>query len=199
MGVCVTQKRPSRARRGIQWRPGLGAPLPLAGEVDALGSAIARPSAAGGGFSPRTPNSRQAPPPQPSPASGRGSALPLPLRLNLSHLAFSTAPETRDTSLHQRTFALAARCARAVKVSSAQRAWGMPGARCTRSLVCEMAFGNSTRVFTAVTPKSPGIPTRNGFTVYFELSPAIGSFATVALRIKRFCPARLSRTSLRRT
>src|SRR5580658_4017720 len=28
-----------------------------------------------------------------------------------------------------------------------------------------------TRVFTAVAPESPGIPARNGFTVYFALSP----------------------------
>src|SRR6267378_5063752 len=35
------------------------------------------------------------------------------------------------------TFALAARSARGVDESSAQkRAWGMPGARCTRGLVC---------------------------------------------------------------
>jgi hypothetical protein len=31
--------------------------------------------------------------------------------------------------------------------------------------------------------KSPGIPARNGFTAYFVLSQAIGSFATFASRI----------------
>src|SRR6266700_4477521 len=35
-----------------------------------------------------------------------------------------------------------------------------------------------TRVTTS-TPESPGVPARNGFTAYFELSPATGSFATV--------------------
>ena len=47
----------------------VSSPLPLAGEVDALGSAIARQSAAGGGLF----GDQEAPTP-PSPASGRGSA-----------------------------------------------------------------------------------------------------------------------------
>jgi hypothetical protein len=33
----------------------------------------------------------------------------------------------------------------------------------------------STRVTTS-TPESPGIPARNGFTAYFELSPVTGLF-----------------------
>jgi len=56
----------------------------------------------------------------------------------------------------------------------------MPGAQCTRSLVCEVGSAECTRVFTAVAPESPGIPARNGFTAYVVISPAIGFFATVA-------------------
>jgi hypothetical protein len=41
-----------------------------------------------------------------------------------------------------------------------RRAWGMPGARCTRSPVCSV---ESTRVVATGTPESPGIPARNGF------------------------------------
>jgi hypothetical protein len=48
----------------------------------------------------------------------------------------------------------------------------MPGARCTRSLVCKGWW--HTSVATTGTPGSPGIPARNGFTAYFALSPAIG-------------------------
>jgi hypothetical protein len=59
----------------------------------------------------------------------------------------------------------AARCARAVHEFFAlrtSRAWGMPGARCTRSLVC--AWGNkyAHEYSQRVHRKSPGIPARNG-------------------------------------
>ena len=44
--------------------------------------------------------------------------------------------------------------ARVVHVGSApKRAWGMPGAQCTRSLVCEVGSSRCTRVFTAVAPE----------------------------------------------
>jgi hypothetical protein len=55
-----------------------------------------------------------------------------------------------------------------------QRAWGMPGAQCTRSLACESSGVECTRVFTASSPETPGIPARNGFTAYSGLSPVIG-------------------------
>jgi hypothetical protein len=45
----------------------------------------------------------------------------------------------------------------------------MPGAQCTRSLACE--YKKHTSVVTAVTPEQPDIPTHNGFTVSFALSP----------------------------
>jgi hypothetical protein len=45
--------------------------------------------------------------------------------------------------------------------SSPNRAWGMPGAQCTRSLACENK--KHTSVVTTGPLGSPGIPTRNGF------------------------------------
>jgi hypothetical protein len=58
----------------------------------------------------------------------------------------------------------------------------MPGARCTRRLVCK----GRSRKHTSSTgsPKSPGIPARNGFTAYIALSPAIGLSCHRRLRIK---------------
>jgi len=55
-----------------------------------------------------------------------------------------------------------------------QRAQGMPGARCARSLVCEMK--KHTSIVTTVTPETPGIPRAMVLTVSFELSPVIGLF-----------------------
>ena len=48
---------------------------------------------------------------------------------------------------------------------------GMPGARCTRGLVCKYHKENAHEH--TGPPKSPGIPARNGFTDYSVLSPAI--------------------------
>jgi hypothetical protein len=50
----------------------------------------------------------------------------------------------------------------------------MPGARCARSLVCEMK--KHTSIVTTVTPETPGIPRAMVLTVSFELSPVIGLF-----------------------
>src|SRR4030088_151166 len=55
-----------------------------------------------------------------------------------------------------------------------------------------------TRVTTSA-PESPDVPARNGFTAYFVLSPATGLSCHRRLADRRFCPARLSRTSLRKT
>src|SRR5258708_7868802 len=64
---------------------------------------------------------------------------------------------------------LAARCARVVHESLAQqRAQGMPGAQCTRSLVCKkQTHERSHHGHTGTTRHSP----LNGFTAYFALSP----------------------------
>ena len=45
----------------------------------------------------------------------------------------------------------------------------MPGARCTRSLVCNE--NKHTSVVTTVTPEITRHSPRNGFTAYFALSP----------------------------
>ena len=55
-------------------------------------------------------------------------------------------------------------CARVMPASFAtkQRAWGMPGARRTRSLACEIK--QSTRAWSPrLQPDSPGIPAREWF------------------------------------
>src|SRR6478672_11851616 len=53
-----------------------------------------------------------------------------------------------------------------------QRAQGMPGARCARSLVCEMK--KHTSVVTTVTPETPGTPRAMVLTAYSALSPVTG-------------------------
>jgi hypothetical protein len=53
-----------------------------------------------------------------------------------------------------------------------RRAQGMPGARCARSLVCEMK--KHTSIVTTVTPETPGIPRAMVLTVSFALSPVTG-------------------------
>ena len=50
-----------------------------------------------------------------------------------------------------------------------QRAQGMPGAQCTRSLACEIK--KHTSIVTTVTPEITRHSPRNGFTAYFALSP----------------------------
>ena len=80
-----------------------------------------------------------------------------------------------------------------------QRAWGTPGAPMRRSLACEVVERKCTRVFTAVAPEI----TRHPRTQWFyglirDLPGEPCTVATVALG-SRFCPTRLSRTSLRKT
>src|SRR6267154_6856015 len=59
----------------------------------------------------------------------------------------------------------------------------MPGAQCTRSLVCKIkqAYEHSHHGHTGTTRHSP----RNGFTAYFALSPVTTLFDTVACASSR--------------
>jgi hypothetical protein len=50
-----------------------------------------------------------------------------------------------------------------------QRAQGMPGAQCARSLACKIK--KHTSIVTTVTPEITRHSPRNGFTAYFVLSP----------------------------
>src|SRR5216684_1937525 len=56
---------------------------------------------------------------------------------------------------------------------SKQRAWGMPGARCTRSLVCKVLVAHecSHHRYSRI---HPAFPHATVLTVSFVLSPAIG-------------------------
>src|SRR5438477_6943287 len=58
-----------------------------------------------------------------------------------------------------------------------QRAQGMPGARCTRGLVCQKCAFRRTRAYRAA--ETLRHPLRNGFTAYFVLSPVSGLVVTV--------------------
>src|SRR5438105_2373839 len=67
--------------------------------------------------------------------------------------------------------------ARAVQVRlrlCEQRAQGMPGARCTRGLVCQKLHIWRTRAYRAA--ETLRHPLRNGFTAYIALSPVSGLF-----------------------
>src|SRR5258705_2386429 len=76
---------------------------------------------------------------------------------------------------------LAARRARGLLETSRplkQRAQGMPDARCTRGLACELCKQSCTRAYRAAENIRHSL--RNGFTAYIELSPANGLIATFA-------------------
>jgi hypothetical protein len=59
-------------------------------------------------------------------------------------------------------------CARTVRP---KRAWGMPGALCTRSLVCQVVVQNAHEYSQRSHRKSPGIPARNGFNGFLRTLP----------------------------
>jgi hypothetical protein len=71
----------------------------------------------------------------------------------------------------------------------------MPGARCTRSLACEIK--KHTSVVTAVTPDSPGIPTRNGFNGFLRALPGDRAFLSPS-SAELVSSTRLGRKNLRR-
>src|SRR5258708_20262754 len=64
------------------------------------------------------------------------------------------------------------------RTSLNQRAQGMPDARCTRDLVCNVHKNVRTRAYRAAEAIRHSL--RNGFTAYNALTPVIGLFDTVA-------------------
>src|SRR5216683_4931679 len=71
----------------------------------------------------------------------------------------------------------AAQRARGIDKTSAQeRAWGMPGAQCTRSLVCEVVVQDAHEYSQRSHRKSPGIPARNGFNGFLRALPGDRAF-----------------------
>jgi hypothetical protein len=87
------------------------------------------------------------------------------------------------------TFAFPRRLyARAMHDSSAsqrERAQGMPGARCARSLVCEIK--KHTSIVTTVTPDSPGIPYAAGFNGFLRGLPGDRAFLPPSPRNAKHC------------
>src|SRR6266540_3905142 len=85
-------------------------------------------------------------------------------------------------SYDRRTFAISRRISPEVCIFVCplrnQRAQGRPGACCTRGLACDLRKQKCTRAYRAAGTLRPSL--RNGFTAYFVLFPANGSFATVA-------------------
>src|SRR5712671_2289860 len=75
-----------------------------------------------------------------------------PVFRELSTVAAVPFPDTASRSRRR----LRARFARNVPPSEIQRAQGMPGAQCARSLACEIK--KHTSIVTTVTPETPGIP-----------------------------------------
>ena len=55
-----------------------------------------------------------------------------------------------------------------------QRAWGMPGARCTRSLVCSVLVAHECSHHGCT--GTPGIPARNGFNGFLRALPGDRAF-----------------------
>src|SRR5260370_39779556 len=87
-------------------------------------------------------------------------------------LLAKTSPNCRHTTCaadtHQRPAARHARDFARNVPPLKQRAWGMPGARCTRSPLCNV---ESTGGEATGTPASPGIPARNGFNSLYRALP----------------------------
>ncbi|MGA7808981.1 hypothetical protein, partial [Bradyrhizobium sp.] len=73
--------------------------------------------------------------------------------------------------------ALVARALLGKSCASRTRAQGMPGARCTRGLVCNKNKSKSAHEHTG-SAETLRHSLRNGFTAYFALSPAIQAFLT---------------------
>src|SRR3984893_17253873 len=61
------------------------------------------------------------------------------------------------------------------------RAWVMPGAQCTRSLVCEVVVQDAHEYSQRSHRKSPGIPARNGFNGFLRALPGDRAFLSPSL------------------
>jgi hypothetical protein len=88
-----------------------------------------------------------------------------------AHHALLRIQFSNSSRLLTRLRDLAACCARGLPEFPApeyQRAQGMPGAQCTRSLVCNK---KTHELVTTGTPEITRHSPRNGFTAYFALSP----------------------------
>src|SRR6202140_4921023 len=57
-----------------------------------------------------------------------------------------------------------------------KRAWGMPGAQCTRSLVCEVVVQDAHECSQRSHRETPGIPARNGFNGFLRALPGDRAF-----------------------
>jgi hypothetical protein len=74
----------------------------------------------------------------------------------------------------------------------------MPGAQCTRSLVCEVGGSKCTRVFTAVAPEITRHPRTQWFYGLFRALPGDRAFLSPSPRGLRLCPpGRARKTSAR--
>jgi hypothetical protein len=91
-----------------------------------------------------------------------------------ARIRFSNSNEVLNTSPRSRRVLFARSFVRNVPLSQ-KRAWGMPGAQCTRSLAGRKTSRTSSSHH-EFTGKTPSIPARNGFTACFVISPAIGLF-----------------------
>jgi hypothetical protein len=94
-----------------------------------------------------------------------------------------TIPDSISKELKRRTSAIsrhdASEFCETIAPSDHQRAQGMPGAQCTRSLVCTGVVGVCTRVFTAEAPDTSGIPHAMVLRLISRSPRGTGSFAPV--------------------
>ena len=98
---------------------------------------------------------------------------------SLSSGAHSRDPLARNDDKSRHTFATSPRHApEALLYLPPKEGVGNAGCPLHPRPRVHLVLVERTRATTS-TPESPGVPARNGFTAYFELSPATGSFATV--------------------
>jgi hypothetical protein len=92
----------------------------------------------------------------------------------------------RKTSANRTCFSNSPRDApEGMQRPSARRAWGMPGAQCTRSLVCAWCSEDAHEYSQRSHRKSPGIPARNGFNGFLRALPGDRAFLSPSLPDQR--------------